>query len=146
MNNETLLSRAQFNLEMAQYVLQKLDDGDERVLNTVGYNLQQSAELFLKHYLETESIGYPFSHDINLLIDLVEERGILIKLPESFKLIAGTLTEWEAKTRYVKNYVASRRAVLSAMQSIQDLFTVNGVPHTSVDISKYTLQKIKSFS
>lgn len=146
MNDETLLSRAVFNLEMAQYVLRKIDDGDERVLNTVGYNLQQSAELFLKHYLETESTGYPFPHDINLLIDLVEERGIEIQLPDDFKLVAGSLTEWEAKTRYVKNYVASRRAVLAAMSSIQNLFIENDITCNVIDVSKYTTRNITSFN
>lgn len=123
--DETLLDKAKFNLEMAKYTLKKLDDGDERVLNVAAYQLQQSAELFLKHFLEVESTGFPFTHDIDHLIDLNIEADTSAILTDDLKKISGTLTLWEAKTRYVKNYLASRTSVLMALQIVDDLFQKN---------------------
>lgn len=125
MKGETLMDKAVRNLAVAKLLLEKLDDGDDGMLNMIGYHLQQAAELFLKHYLETESTGFPFTHDINILIDLVDESELSVKLDDSFRMIAGNLTEWEAKTRYVKEYLASRRAVLCAMEILQRIFDMN---------------------
>lgn len=123
--DETLLDRARFNLEMAQYTLKKLDDGDERVLNVAGYQIQQAVELFLKHFLEVESTGFPFTHDIDVLIDLNIASNTSAVLTDDIKKISGTLTLWEAKTRYVKNYLASKKSVLMALQIVEDLFQKN---------------------
>ena len=70
MKDETLLDKALLNLTAAQSLL-SVDTDDDAMLNMVGYHLQQSAELFLKHFLETESTGFPFTYDITLLTDLV---------------------------------------------------------------------------
>ncbi len=124
---ETLLDRAAFNLEMAQYSLKKLNDGDERVLNVVGYQLQQAVELFIKHFLETESTGFPFSHDIDTLLDLLEEAETSVVLTDEIRALSGTLTLWEAKTRYVKDYLASKKSILYALNAVEDLFIKNGI-------------------
>ena len=137
MSGETLLSKAAYNLESVQYNLKRLDNGDERVLNLAGYLLQQSAELFLKHFLETESTGYPYTHDIATLIDLVDEADTSAMLTMEFRLIAGSLTDWEAKTRYTKDYLASRNAILDALRIMQDMFAANGVACEIMDVSKY---------
>ena len=123
---ESLLDKAVFNLDMARYSMKKLDDGDERVLNVVGYQLQQAVEMFLKHFLETESTGFPFTHDIAVLLDLNDQVHTSAVLTQDIWKISGTLTLWEAKTRYVKNYLASRKAVLQALEIVQNLFLENG--------------------
>ena len=142
---ETLLDRAKFNLEMALFTLKKLDDGDERVLNVVGYQLQQAVELFLKHFLETESTGFPFSHDIDLLLDLVESANTSAVLTADIKKIAGTLTLWEAKTRYVKNYTASRRSIFMAVKAAEELFKANGCLGNSEHLAAGALKKLDNF-
>lgn len=132
---ETLLDRAKFNLEMAQYSLKKLNDGDERVLNVVGYQLQQAIELFIKHFLETESTGFPFSHDIDMLLDLLEEAETSVVLTEEIRALSGTFTLWEAKTRYVKDYLASKKSVLYALNAVEDLFLKNGMDVKKVKLA-----------
>lgn len=142
---ETLLDRAQFNLEMAQFTLKKLDDGDDRVLNVVGYQLQQAVELFIKHFLETESTGYPFSHDIDLLLDLLENAETSAVLTKDVREMAGTFTLWEAKTRYVKDYLASRKSVFMAIEVVEELFMANNCSVNKVEITNDALKKLNSF-
>lgn len=144
MSDNTLLSKSIFTFKLAQKILLYEDDGDEQILNVVGYHLQQAAELFLKHFLETESTGFPFTHNITTLIDLVIDRELSIKLTEKFKLSAGLLTEWEASTRYIKDYIASRRAILDVIAVLQELFLVNGFDCSIMDVTKSPLvQKVQ---
>lgn len=142
---EILLDRAAFNLEMAQYILKKLDDGDDRVLNVAGYQLQQAVELFIKHFLETESIGFPFSHDIDTLLDLLEDADTSARLTEDIKALAGTLTLWEVRTKYVKDYLASKRSVFRALDAVEDLFLLNGLNVEKFKISEPAVGNINSF-
>ena len=113
------------------------DDGDERALNSVGYFLQQSAELFLQHFLETESIGYPFTHDIDILISLVDEAETSIELTGSFREVASDLTKWEANVRKRKSYQAPKRKVFDALDVVQNMFTINGIDCNLVNVLKY---------
>lgn len=142
---ETLLDKALLNLKTAQMILTTMDNGDDRILNMVGYHLQQSAELFLKHYLETESTGYPFTHDITILTDLFDRADMSVNLSDEFRLITGSFTEWEAKTRYVKDYIASRRMILKALDILQKMYFNNGYNVDVIDVSNYE-SKIKSMS
>lgn len=135
MNDETLLDKAILNLTAAQSLL-KVDTGDDAMLNMVSYHLQQSAELFLKHFLETESTGFPFTHDVTLLTDLAIEAKTSAKLTDDFKMMTASFTEWEAKTRYVKNYIASRRMVLKAIDVLQKMYLANGLKVKVIDVNK----------
>ena len=134
MKDETLLDKALLNLTVAQSLL-SVDTGDDAMLNMVWYHLQQSAELFLKHFLETESTGFPFTHDITLLTDLVIEANTSAKLTDDFKMMTASFTEWEAKTRYVKNYIASRRMILKAINILQEMYSENGLKVKKNDYS-----------
>jgi len=105
---ETLLDLARRNIEIARllYDHKETDDG---FLNHVGYHLQQCIELALKHFLETHGIEYSFTHDIDELLDQVPMEYMKIFSPISD--LAGTITNMEAKTRYLKNYRLSERIV-----------------------------------
>ena len=57
MRNETLLNIAERNYRQA-IKLSKYYTGDEGELNSIGYFLQQSAELCIKHCMEVAGIRY----------------------------------------------------------------------------------------
>ena len=135
MSNETLLDKALLNLTAAQSLL-KVDTDDDAMINMVSYHLQQSAELFLKHFLETESTGFPFTRDITLLTDLVIDAKTSATLTDDFKMMTASFTEWEAKTRYVKNYIASRRMVLKAIDVLQKMYLENGLKINVIDVNR----------
>lgn len=98
--NETLLDRAFRNLKVAKSNYNNIKE-DEFYINVTGFLLQQSLELALKHLLEINSIKYPYTHDISVLFKLTPNN---VMIPVELKLSSGTITLWESKTRYVKNF------------------------------------------
>lgn len=99
--SETLFDRAISNFSAAQVNFGHRSD-DEFFLNLTGYLLQQSVELALKHVLETWGIKYPRTHNIDELLSLVPSKLRLDT--DSLLMMSGTITNWESKTRYIKNY------------------------------------------
>ena len=63
-------------------VLNKLIDDREISDETLGYHAQQAAEKLIKALLALEGHPYPRSHNIGLLLDLLQSHGI--PLPERF--------------------------------------------------------------
>lgn len=113
--NETLLDIAKRDLRQAKQLFAVRTD-DEGDLNLVGYILQQSVEKALKHRLETTGRTFPGTHDIMELLNLTEED----EFPELLD-IAGTITNMESKTRYIKNYRLSLRIVKRVMEVAENL-------------------------
>lgn len=126
---ETLRDRALKNYEVAK----KLFDCrmlDEIYLNDSGYKLQQSFELYLKHLLEINSIKYPCTHDISILIDILSKEHITIHddvdIVDKLEMLAGTITTWESKTRYIKNFRVTEKELLHGFRLITKLLNIDG--------------------
>ena len=66
-------------------VLNKLIDDREISDETLGYHAQQAAEKLIKALLALEGHPYPRSHNIGLLLDLLQSHGI--PLPERFDIV-----------------------------------------------------------
>ena len=115
--NETLLDMSERNYKVALNIWRSYPD-DDGMLNIVGYHLQQTVELALKHVLETHAVKYPGTHDIGDLLDLIPSN-----YPSVFKGIeqyANKITALEAKTRYRKGF----RTKLDLIQTIYEVTTV----------------------
>lgn len=115
---ETLLDIAKRNLVTAKTMMQ-FAESDDGYLNVVGYHVEQSIELALKHYLETHGIKYPRSHDISQLTEYISDDQM-----EPFEAIedyAANITSMEAKTRYIKNFRLSHRIVSKSLKLAEDL-------------------------
>ena len=117
MNDDTLLDLAKSNLASAK-LLYRYKDDDEIRINTIGYLLQQTIELALKHHLETNGIDYPRTHDIDSLLVLCEP-GIFAELEPW----AESITSMESKTRYIKNYRLALRKVDQIMKLADHLLS-----------------------
>lgn len=119
--SETLYSIAQANMRGATRLLQLLGD-DPRDLNICGYHIQQAAELGLKFVLEEQGIDYPKTHSIVELLTKVESTLPMpifeCDLQERLELFAGTLTTWEAQTRYVKDWFVELKAVCTGYRLV----------------------------
>jgi HEPN domain-containing protein len=63
----------------------------------VGFHAQQAVEKALKATLASKQIAYPFSHDIALMIEICEERGL--DLPDEIRE-AEILNPYAAALRY----------------------------------------------
>ena len=119
MRNETLLDRAFSNFKAAE-ANWKLIGEDDFFINLSGYLLEQSLELFIKHQLEINGGKYPHTHDLPTLVNLLNSADDL--LGEKLQLFAGTITTWESKTRYIKNYFLEKRNVEKGFELIKPLF------------------------
>lgn len=124
---ETLLDRAFRNYEAAKYNYKNIGV-DDFYLNLAGYLLQQSVELYLKHYLELRGVSYPFTHDISVLLNLLDKNKV--ELPISTDVLdnlfdmAGTITLWESKTRYIKDFFLVQRQLDRAFRLLDNLFPI----------------------
>lgn len=114
--NETLLDIAVHDLMAAKIIYNHKSD-DEILLNQIGYFLQQSVELALKHHLEMQAIEYPRTHDIEDLLSLLPDQ-------EDFEYVdnlSGKITSLESKTRYIKNFKVSKKTIDKVMKVAEKL-------------------------
>ncbi len=125
MNNETLFDRAEGNFRYAVRNY-SLFSGDELELNFIGYSLQQSAELAIKHLMEINGIRYEKTHQIEDLLDTCEAESIPIRYTEDFYNFAPAISRWESQTRYIKNYRLAKRQVEKGIKLIREFLIING--------------------
>jgi len=90
-NPDEWLQRARSSLALAR---QKTPDV---LYEDLGYQAQQAAEKALKAVLVAGKIPYPYTHDINALLSVLEQNDI--SFPEEL-WSAVTLTSYASDTRY----------------------------------------------
>ena len=90
---ETLLEKAAGEEATLRAVAESEGVPDE----AIGLHAQQAVEKALKAALAARAVRYPFTHDIDRLIELVEREGL--ELSESLRE-AGQLTPWALAHRY----------------------------------------------
>lgn len=122
---ETLFSIARANMSAACKLYCVMGD-DPREMNIIGYHLQQAAELSLKFILEECGIDYPKTHDIQQLFSSVRALDISseilsTEIMTNLFMFAGTLTSWEASTRYIKNWFLELDLIRMGQKIINEL-------------------------
>jgi HEPN domain-containing protein len=105
MGDISLYSRALSDYRAGMILMQNLD-ADENIIDVAGYHLQQAVEKLLKFQIEMQGNEYPFTHDIAVLIDLVDN------VPEWILLHSETLMKYGVKTRYSALRIASKKIVI----------------------------------
>ncbi len=142
--SETLLDKAiqNYNVALVLYTSQLAQD--EVYLNYVGYHLQQSVELSIKHFLEVNGYEFEYSHDINILIKSAKDNDINWGNDEYIIDHSEMISSWESKTRYIKNYGLETEKIDKAIHEIghyleeakeidKDLHTEHEQPEPSKD-------------
>ena len=124
MRNETLLDKAEQNLNVARQLYVTLANDDEAFLNYVGYHLQQAVELSIKYTLEMNGVNYPKVHDIDQLIHLAKQNHVDLLLGEYIDDHSEMFSLWEARTRYVLNYRLEKRKIDRALNEVTDYLEV----------------------
>lgn len=124
--NDSFLKRARSQYMHAGLLI-SMQTGDEYTLNVVGYMLQQSVELLLKHILEMNGIRPPFAHDIADLVgrvcDCPNKLGLSNDTLAEIIMRADTFTKWESKTRYIKGFLLSSREIQYGMELMTKVFS-----------------------
>lgn len=144
MLNETLLDRAEFNYVTALKAY-KYSLGDERDLNIVGYLLQQSTELVIKHVLECNGIRYAHSYIIEDLIDDAMSKGCHLAFTEQFYDFTPAISKWESKTRYIKNYTLAQKQIEKGFVLIKEFLLMNGASNDKLKLPEVKLKDISAF-
>ena len=88
-----LLSKAAEDI----YVLQRLVGDAEAPVTVIGFHSQQAVEKSLKAVLAARGIAYPWTHDLEGLVELIEDNNIPLP-PDAERL--HHLTEFGAALRY----------------------------------------------
>lgn len=116
-NNEKLLDKATQNLNVAKILYKETED--DVYLNYVGYHIQQSVELSIKHQLELFGLDYPKIHDIEQLILYAKKNNANIIVSDYVANYSERISSWESKTRYVLNYFLERKKILEALDEVE---------------------------
>ena len=109
-NATILLRRAEGDLEACRVLADNTNIDD----NVVGFHAQQAVEKALKVALVLADSELPRTHDIELLVDRVNEAGT--KTPDELSDMEW-LTPWGAELRYDEPIALDRSAALAAAKS-----------------------------
>lgn len=136
MNNErTLLDIAQTNLRNAEALYKcAKETGDEYQLNGAAYFLQQCVELTIKYIIEANGVETPKKHEIQTLISYAYEHNIDLYLTDYIEQNADMFSNWEAKTRYITDYLVNVKLIESALEEI-DIFLQTVYENEFVDVN-----------
>ena len=74
--------------------------------DTAAYHVQQATEKVMKYVLQQNGIEFLWTHDISELVEQMIENKI--DVPNWISEVAGLLTGYESKTRYLNTLVASK--------------------------------------
>lgn len=139
-----MLSRAAANFRYAEKNYRSLS-GDELELNFIGYSLQQACELCIKHCMEINGVRYPHAHIIEDLLDECESSGVEIRFSDEFYNFAPAITKWESKTRYIKNYVLTKRQIDTGFKLIREFLISNGLSDADLKPPQDLTNRINCF-
>lgn len=111
-----LLEKARKDYDVVQTMKSVNDD---LYLDICCYHIQQAIEKVLKCSIELKGVKYPHTHAITPLYDTYISVGW--SELETLELMAGTLTDWEASSRYKDSFYATLRQLEKAIEIYKEL-------------------------
>lgn len=99
--------------------MQKVND--EMYLDVCCYHTQQAIEKLLKCSIELKGVNYEFNHSITKLYSQYVSAGW--DEIEILELMAGTITDWEASSRYKESFVATVKQLNTAKGLYDELLS-----------------------
>lgn len=111
-----LLEKARKDYDVVQ-AMQKIND--EMYLDICCYHIQQAIEKLLKCSIELTGNRYAFTHDISKhYADYVNAGWESL---DTLELMSGTLTDWEASSRYKESFFATTKQLNIAISIYLEL-------------------------
>ncbi len=78
---EILYRKAKSDLELAKYAIDGVNNRELEIeIDAIAFHLQQSAEKLLKSVLDFHGIKFPRTHDLELLINLMNKNRISLNI------------------------------------------------------------------
>lgn len=119
---KNLLDKALTNFDCAKIIRKSIFNEDEEMINLVGYHLQQSIELSIKHTLEMNGVEYPSTHRIEDLIRIAKINNVNLHINDYIKEHDALLSSWEANTRYIVGYLIELEKIDRAIIELESYF------------------------
>lgn len=113
-----LIEKAQKDMDVVN-TMQKVND--EMYLDVCCYHAQQAIEKLLKCSIELKGVNYEFTHSITKLYSQYVSAGW--DEIEILELMAGTITDWEASSRYKESFVATVKQLNTAKGLYDELLS-----------------------
>lgn len=113
-----LIEKAQKDMDVVN-TMQKVND--EMYLDVCCYHTQQAIEKLLKCSIELKGANYEFTHSITKLYSQYVSAGW--DEIEILELMAGTITDWEASSRYKESFVATVKQLNTAKGLYDELLS-----------------------
>lgn len=113
-----LIEKAQKDMDVVN-TMQKVND--EMYLDVCCYHTQQAIEKLLKCSIELKGVNYEFTHSITKLYSQYVSAGW--DEIEILELMAGTITDWEASSRYKESFVATVKQLNTAKGLYDELLS-----------------------
>lgn len=111
-----LLEKAKKDYDVVK-TMQTIDD--ELYLDICCYHIQQAVEKILKCSIEMRGNMYHFTHNISVLYDDYIASGW--ESLDTLELMAGTITDWEASSRYKDSFYATKKQLEQALSIYEQL-------------------------
>lgn len=111
-----LLEKARKDYDVVQTMKQI---NDEVYLDICCYHIQQAIEKLLKCSIELKGNRYAFTHDISRhYADYINSGWDSL---DTLELMSGTLTDWEAGSRYKESFFATTKQLETAISIYEEL-------------------------
>ena len=111
---------------------------------TSACNPWSDIDIYLK-LKEEVNIRYAKTHVIEDLLDECELQNVPITFSQEFYCFSPAITKWESKTRYIKNYVLTKRQIENGFRLIKEFLLSNGVNSGALELSKALTDKMNCF-
>ena len=112
MKEKTMLDLAISDYNAAVILFNSLTQvTDENIINLASYHLEQAVEKAIKFVIENNGHEFPKTHNIESLISYAKENDIDLYLNDYIIDHSEMFSAWEAKTRYVIDYLVDKEKV-----------------------------------
>lgn len=98
--------------------------GDEEQLNTIGFLLQQSLELAIKHIFAINGLPLQKTHDLDQLITIAKQNNVDLYLTPYLIEKSDVITLWETKTRYVMGFQIEIHRIENTINELDKYFEI----------------------
>lgn len=116
----SLYSRGKSRIKHAKYSYSQLAN-DDAALSCGCFDIQQAIEYLLKYLFECNNRTYPKTHDVGVLLVGLQNLGICPGVLSRLRVKADMYTDWEAKSRYYDNFVATANEFSEAIELADEL-------------------------
>ncbi len=109
-----LLTRAKTRYEASVDNYRNIS-ADDAYFDAACYNVQQCIEFTMKYLVEIHGGQYVENHDVRAQLNKMEQLGVDFPFAEQVRSLAVTLNEWEARSRYADDFVATKKELETAI-------------------------------